>query len=295
MQPCPNCGGMGIDANGYCTQCRTYRGVPQVQQQPVQPPSSGVPYSGAPYSGAPYNAPAQQPYGGYPTSPGPAFNAQPTSGGAYPSATYGGSYGSPAPVKKRNSFMMPLLALSGVLLVLVVAIVVVVVVKRGGDDPTTPVADGSGSAQAKLVDDCVVGTWEMSNYTETIPVPDVGPVPFTLTGKGGTMTFGADGKGVQDYGSGTSFKGNVTVSGTAVPVTLKISGSLKFDFRTNDGGMTFSNMKSTASYVVQAPGVQDSASEDFDGSTDPSKYTCSGKTMTMSTNAYKSDLRKTTA
>ena len=58
MQPCPTCGGMGIDANGYCTQCQTYRGLPQT-------PSSGVPYD-APYSGAPYGQtpPGGAPYGG---------------------------------------------------------------------------------------------------------------------------------------------------------------------------------------------------------------------------------------
>ena len=73
MQPCPTCGGMGIDANGYCTQCQTYRGLPQT-------PSSGVPYGDAPYSGAPYGQtpPGASPYGGYPTS-GPGYG-QPTSG-----------------------------------------------------------------------------------------------------------------------------------------------------------------------------------------------------------------------
>ena len=301
MQPCPTCGGMGIDANGYCTQCRTYRGLPQ-----AMPPSSGVPYSGAPYSGAPYSgAPAQAPYGGYPTSPGPTYQQQPTSSGptyqqptsggaAFQGTTYGGAYGAPTtppPQKRRNSFMVPLLALCGVLAVVVVAIVVVVVVKSGGSD--TP--GGGGSNQAALVDQCVVGTWEMTSYREDVAVPEVGPVPFTLTGKGATMKFTKDGKGVQDFGDGTTFTGDVTVSGQSATINLKITGDIKYDFRTNDGVMSYSNLVSTGKATVSAPATGQTETEDFKGSSDPSKYTCKDDKMTMSTSLYQSELKRTSS
>jgi hypothetical protein len=328
MQPCPTCGGMGIDANGYCTQCQTYRGLPQT-------PASGAPYHDAPYSGAPYgqSPPGAAPYGGYPTSgpgygqqptsgpaygqptsgsaygqptsgPGyaqPAAYPQPTSGGApmaYPAATYGGAYGAPtAPPKKRSGFMVPLLALSGVLVLLVVAIVVVVLVKNSGDsggtDNNPPVADGSSSAAASLVDKCVVGTWEMTAYTEQVPVDGVGNVPFKLDGKGATLTFSKDGKGVQDFGDGTNFVGAVSASGTSVDVNLKITGALKYDFRTNDGVMSYSHLTSDAKYTISSAVTTPTAEDTLPGSSDPSKYNCDGSKMTMSTSSYSSELHKT--
>jgi hypothetical protein len=317
MQPCPTCGGMGIDANGYCTQCQTYRGLPQT-------PSSGVPYGDAPYSGAPYGQtpPGASPYGGYPTSgpgygqptSGPAYGqptsgpgygqpagyAQPTSGGApmaYPATTYGGNYGAPtAPPKKRSGFMVPLLALSGVLVLLVVAIVVVVLVKNSGDSGDTnnpPLAGGSTSAAASLVDKCVVGTWEMTAYTEQVPVDGVGNVPFKLDGKGATLTFSKDGKGVQDFGDGTNFVGSVSTSGTSVDVNLKITGALKYDFRTNDGVMSYSHLNSQAKYTISSAVTTPTAEETLPGSSDPSKYSCDGSKMTMSTSSYSTELHKT--
>jgi len=303
MQPCPTCGGMGIDANGYCTQCRTYRGLPQ------NLPSSGVPYGEQPYSGAPqqysqYNQPTSGPSYGQPPTSGPGYGANPMS---YPSTTYGGTYGAPTtppPTGKKNSWLVPLLALSGVLVLLVVAIVVVVAIKNSGDDkknvagqststPTSNSGDGPTSGPTNsLVDQCVVGTWTMTSYTEDVPVPQVGTVPFALDGKGATMKFGKDGKGVQDFGTGTNFKGDVTVSGQTVAITLKVNGQLTYDFRTNDGVMSYSNLTSNAKYTVSAAATGQSETDDFAGSTDPSKYTCSGDKMTMSTSVYQSELKK---
>jgi hypothetical protein len=286
---------MGIDANGYCTQCRTYRGIPQ-----SQPPSSGAPYSGPPYGSSP------APYAGYPTSSGPGY-PQPTSGGAptvYPSTTYGGAYGAPTtpPKKSRNSFMVPLLALSATLVVLVVAIVVVVVVKNSGDNKgaqpgNTTAAPGNTSSQpaASLVDACVVGTWDTTSYTEDVPIQGVGAVPFSLVGKGPIVKFSKDGKGSQDYGSATNYSGNVTQSGTTAKVNLKVTGAIKFDFRTNDNVMSFSNMTSTAKGTVSVPATGQSQTDTLNGDTDPSKYTCSGSTMTMSTSRYKAELKKTSS
>src|SRR6266508_6110907 len=55
MQPCGVCGGMGIDAAGYCTQCRTYRGVPD------QPPPES--YDLLPPGGPVVSPPAGTVYG----------------------------------------------------------------------------------------------------------------------------------------------------------------------------------------------------------------------------------------
>jgi hypothetical protein len=276
MQPCPTCGGMGIDANGHCTQCRTYRGVPQV------PPPHGAPHGGMP-----------GPYAGYPTSPGPA-HPQPTSGGApmaYPATTYGGAYGAPTgppPPKGRNSFLMPVLALSATLIVLVVAIVIVVVVKNSGGTAT-----GAASNSTKaLVDECVVGSWEMTSYNEDVPT-QVGTVPLALAGKGAAMRFSKDGRGVQDFGTGTQFSGTVTASGQNAKVNLEIKGTVRYDFRTNDGVMSFSNLQSDGKATVYTPLTGQSTTQDFKGSSDPSKYTCSGDKMTMSTSAYQSELKRT--
>src|SRR5262249_44827817 len=194
---------------------------------------------------------------------------QPTAGPSAPP--------SPRPEKSRNMFTTPLIALSAVLVVLVIAIVIVVVVRSSGgsDSPGTPIAGGSSTPAKPLVDECVVGTWETTSYTEEVPVPQVGPVPFSLTGKGATMKFGKDGKGVQDFGTGTNFTGNVTASGQTVKVNLKITGDVKYDFRTNDGGMTFSNLVSNGKATVSAPSIGFTQTEDFKANNDPSNYTCS--------------------
>ena len=35
MQPCLECGGTVVDAAGYCTTCRTYRGLPAPEVAPT--------------------------------------------------------------------------------------------------------------------------------------------------------------------------------------------------------------------------------------------------------------------
>ncbi|MBN1172257.1 MAG: hypothetical protein JXA67_08775 [Micromonosporaceae bacterium] len=45
MQPCAVCGGIGIDAGGYCVNCRTYRGVAGRPVSSNYEPTSGEPYN----------------------------------------------------------------------------------------------------------------------------------------------------------------------------------------------------------------------------------------------------------
>ncbi len=90
MQPCPVCGNTGVDANGYCTTCSTFLGVPQ---QPGYPAAPAQPQYGAAYPGQPVSGPGQQPT---PTTPYPAYPGQPSQPGATPYPTSAPGYGQPA-------------------------------------------------------------------------------------------------------------------------------------------------------------------------------------------------------
>jgi hypothetical protein len=93
MQPCPVCGSLGVDASGYCVQCRRYRGLPSGPTQP----------------GAPTSGPPGYPPPGYP----PQTSPQP-------------------PPRDRSPLLVPLIALSSILVILVAAIVVIAVVRASG-------------------------------------------------------------------------------------------------------------------------------------------------------------------
>ncbi len=81
MQPCPVCRNTGVDANGYCTTCSTYLGLPP--QQPGYPPQAGYDQQ-----------PGYPPQAGYDQQPGydqqgygqqqPGYGQQPEYGAAYP-------------------------------------------------------------------------------------------------------------------------------------------------------------------------------------------------------------------
>ncbi|UWP82737.1 hypothetical protein [Dactylosporangium fulvum] len=288
---------MGIDANGYCTQCRTYRGVPQAPQ----PPTSGSPYSGAPYSGGPYAGyPSQDP--SFPDQvSGPGYPGQVSGPPSYPPATYGGQYGASPTPPKKNKFLVPVLALSGVLGLLVVAIVVVAV-KKGGDDPKdTPVAQPgqttsgpSKSASAKpsaVIDECLVGTWETKTYTEQVSMQGIGDVPFKLDKNGAVFTFTADGKHTQTYKE-TQFSGDPSVNGTKAHVVLTVNANVTAEVRTAGGSIAYTNVKSDGKGTVSAPSLGVNETEDFSPGDDPSKYTCSSSTLTLNTARIQSTLTK---
>src|SRR6266567_3274645 len=95
MQPCQVCGSVTVDQNGYCTQCRTFRG------QPV----SGVPWT-APQTAPPY------PFSGPPVSGQPGRPAS-------------------APPASRRALTGVLIAGSTLVVLLVGAIVVVAIVRSG--------------------------------------------------------------------------------------------------------------------------------------------------------------------
>lgn len=296
MQPCPTCGGMGIDANGYCTQCRTYRGVPQAPQQPT----SGTPYSGMPYG-------AQQPYAGYPTSSGPTYPdpSYPDQVSA-PPTVYGGPYGAPTtpPSSSRNKFLMPILALSGVLVILVVAIVVVAVLKNGGDNkndpqagptngPTGSTAKPSAKPSAKI-DECLVGTWQTKTYTEQVAMDGVGNVPITLTKNGSTFKFTPDGKLTETYKDST-FTGNPTIQGQQVPLTITVNATVTSDVATTSGSIAYSNLSATGTINTKAPSINFDQTDPFETDDNPAKYTCNDGNLTMSTSQISLTATKTSS
>jgi hypothetical protein len=249
MQPCAVCGGMLVDAAGYCTQCRTFRGVPQ------------------------------QPYTPYPTSVPPGYPQQ-TSGGGYP-----GSY----PPQRGRSFLVPLIALSATLFVLVVAIVVVAATRGDDPDPTAnpTTANPTGTARASAspsaspsagIDECVIGTWRVTSHREDVNVPNQGKVSFT-GGEDAMLRLNADGTGETDYRGGTKFEGDMD----GQKVTLEISGTVTYRYTAEDGKVALSDVDSNATGKLFLDGEQYGDPLPFEGSEDPVSYTCSAETLTQQT------------
>jgi hypothetical protein len=316
---------MGIDTNGYCTQCRTYRGVPQAPQPPV----SGTPYSGDPYSGAPYagyqssgpSFPDQQvsgpgyPQPGYPGQvsgqpgyPGqvsgqPGYPGQVSGPPAFPPTTYGGQYGASPTPPRRNKFMMPLIALSGVVVVLVIAIVAVVALRKDDDpknvsDPgrTTPGASTGASAKASAaIDTCLIGTWKTSSYTEEAPMANVeGGVKLTLDKNGSTLKFTPEGGYTESY-ENSVYKANPTVSGTPVAITVTVNATVSATVHTTSGSIVYEGTKVSGKMLTTAPSIGYSEETDFTSDGAPAKYTCSGDTLSFSTSTTQVSAKKSSS
>ncbi|MDG6101273.1 hypothetical protein Daura_51345 [Dactylosporangium aurantiacum] len=302
---------MGIDTNGYCTQCRTYRGVPQAPQPPV----SGTPYSGDPYSGAPYagyqssgpSFPDQQvsgsgyPGGGYPgQASGPAYPGQVSGPPAFPPATYGGQYGSSPTPPRRNKFMMPLIALSGVVVVLVIAIVAVVALRKDDDpknvaDPgksANATASGSAAADSKI-DKCLVGTWQTTTYTQTAAVDGVeGGLSLSLTKNGSTLKFTSDGKLTETFVD-TVFNASPMIAGQKVPLTVTVNATMNADVQTTSGSIIYSNIKTSGNMVTTVPSLGKSETDTYDADDSPAKYTCSGDNLSFSNPQLQATAKRT--
>ncbi|GAA4453466.1 hypothetical protein [Phytohabitans houttuyneae] len=287
MQPCAVCGGVQVDAAGYCTQCRTFRGVPQ--PPPGYPQAPPPAYTGYPQPGSPPAYPTSVPPAGYPTSVPPSY-AQQTSGGGYP------GYPQQQPQRGR-SFLVPLVALASTLVVLVVAIVIVAAV-RGGDEepvgsPTTsaPTSAGPGESQSAApagdIDQCVIGTWQVTSHREDVPVEGVGKVTF-IGGEGATLQLNADGTGETDYRSGTEFQG--TTGGRTYK--LEVSGKLTFEYTARSGSAEFTDVNSNASGKLFIDGEQYGGSIPFNAEADTSTYTCSTGLLTQKTFLYTTEYER---
>jgi hypothetical protein len=254
MQPCPVCGSLGVDASGYCVQCRAYRGTRSA------PPGATTAPLGTP--NAPISVPPGYPAPGYP-------QPQP-------------------PQRNRSPLLVPLIALSSILVILVAAIVVVAVVRASGKDSANGQPTGAPTATkaAALVDECVVGTWRMSHYEEDVPVAGFGTVRFT--GEGAEVRLKDDGTGVTDYKDGTTF--NATLGG--VVYKLVVTGTVSFGYRTNNGAVSFTGVTASGKETLTRSDTGQQVSQDLTGNSDPASYTCSGDSLTEFTNQYRAEMRR---
>ena len=294
MQPCQYCGGTAVDAAGYCTQCRNFRGVPPPPgyppaASPAAPPA--MPQGGqyAPVSGGGYTPTSGAP--GYGPSYGPTSGAPypyPTSGGAYPPpAGYpGGTPGGPPP-RSRSSFTAPLIALSATLVVIVIAIVVVAVVRSGKKEPVANPTPLPSPSATPIVDTCVVGTWEVVSDEVDVPVQDIGKVRFS--GKGGTVRLRADGTGAEEYGDGAA---RYTAIMKGQQVALVFAGKMTFDYRTSNGSVSYSHTQANGTGTMSVGGVT-STSFPLEADDDPAKYSCAGEVLTTSTTLRTVRLQRT--
>ncbi|GGM65312.1 hypothetical protein ACFFX1_02855 [Dactylosporangium sucinum] len=183
---CPRCGANGIDAQGFCANCRLFRGVPGPAQPPAQPgapgrpptpasgpqPTNGYPATSAQPAGPATPGPATPgpagATGAFPAAaPGPATGGVPAApaGGPFPAAygrsptspfppvppTSGGGYppghpGVPAP-RPRNPLLIPGL-IFGVVALLLVGAVIVYAATSGGEEDALPAAAPSVTSSA---------------------------------------------------------------------------------------------------------------------------------------------------
>lgn len=272
MQPCPNCGRTELSPAGNCQNCGLFRGNEGYGQGYGQGYAPGQ-YAGGQYAGGQYQAQPgyqyQQPYG-----------AQPQ---------YGAGYQAPQPAAPaRRPSTVPLIVLSVIAVILVIGIVGVVVARAGDDDPggggNGGTGNGGNGTTASGIDKCVVGSWRITSAKEKV---DQDGTLIEFTARGGNVDLKDDGSGKIDYGSGVTYTGKVSGQN----VTITFTGSVTFSFKTVDGSFTFSNVSPNGTATVKVNGAT-TTSIPLDMDTKPAKYTCSGNTMTQSTDLATTEMSK---
>src|SRR2546423_3587690 len=272
MQPCQVCGGVAVDPNGYCTQCRTFRG--QVTQGQVTQGQVTQPVSGAPYPPQGYQQPTS-------AAPYP-FSGPPISGGGYSAP--------PAP-PTRNRYLGPLIASVAVLVLLIGAIVVLVIVRSGKHDvatgptgtPTGPVGTAPGAA----IDPCLVGTWQAASERQQQDYPSIGPV--TMIGKGQVSHIYPDGQVDDDWSQATPYTGSY--SGHSI--TMVVTGTVHSTITTANGTLSIHDPTPNGSVVFTVDGAQVGSAIPLSVDSDPVQYTCLNNTATEHTSQYDVTLTKT--
>jgi len=301
---------------------------PQAGQPSAQYQQADYPQAGADYPQAGYPA-ADYPAAGYPQSAapyaGPVSGSGPVSGGGYqpgypdpgyPAPGYPQSgypqpgYPQAAPVasaRNRSSFTVLLIGLSTTLVLLVAGIITVIVLKSGddrGDSRRTAGGQASAGASAdpsngwtpspgasSLVDKCVVGTWKLTLYQETVQIDGVGPVTFTGNGQGAQLRLAADGSGLQDFGEGMALAATATIAGSSVRINLLVSGTLTYDYRTSGGSFTYTDVVPSGSIRVTSNNGVD-ATEPLSGTSEPASYTCEGNQLVSWTSTSRSEMTR---
>jgi hypothetical protein len=276
MQPCHICGAVGIDADGFCLNCRTYRGT----VYPVAPSQNAEQYaygatgspaavSGGPAvaSGAPYQAPVAYAIDGMqpPTSGGPAALAPP----------------------HRSVPMISFMLVAGALVVVLGALVVVLIGTGDGRSvknaaaasstsagPTAPAPSASASASTLAgLDGCVVGSWVV---TDEFLAFDADEKTGLTTKSGATWRLDRDGTGVVDYGSGVGYTGKID----GKKAEAWVAGKATFQFSTVNRALNFSAYKADirAIYIVEKV-VEGNESLPLENQA--ATYACSKDTMTF--------------
>ncbi|GAB3966340.1 hypothetical protein V1634_30795 [Plantactinospora veratri] len=196
----------------------------------------------------------------------------------------------------ERSFLVPIVALGSTLLALVVAIVLVLVLRddgsrdaagagptepgpaTGGSRPAGstpsggPVADGAG---------CLVGIWRVTSHDEQVDVPGVGRLAFT-GGTGSTLSLGAGGTGIADYGDGTSFAGSYA----GQEVVLELRGRVDYRYAVVGNRIELRDVRSAAEVRLRVGAGTPGAWRPFTASTAPADYTCAGDLLTQRSLAF---------
>ncbi len=295
MEPCQFCGQFApVDAGGFCTNCRNYRGVATSPVSSPAYPTSGPAYptsapsyggqvsappygptSGPPVTGAPYSA-----SGGYPAQPysAPPAYQQPTQ--YQQPAPYQPMPAGPPPTKQRSGYVIPIIALCSVMALLVIGIVVVVLVKHGSKST----GGGGGTTTASGLDKCLVGTWKVSSYETTIPFDNVGSVDFTASSLQEVFTINADGTATDNYGTQDS---PTVLIGTSADHDYKINiyGTVTYTIKSANDVLSFSQATADGELELFTDGAS-SGTIDLKISNDPTPYTCSSTTLTQTTEDF---------
>jgi hypothetical protein len=269
MQPCPVCGAMAVDQNGYCAQCGTFRGqVPQ--------PVSGPGYQ---YGQPPVSAP--------PPASGPAWPSQ-TSAAPYPFSgpLVSGTPGYPPPPQQRRALTPILIAASALVVILVGAIVVVAIARSGKSGTPQANSSSANTGPNAAIDPCLVGTWKATSEHQTQDLPGVGPV--TMTGQGDVTHVHPDGTINDDYSQSSPYTG--AYSGHSI--TMTVTGSATSKATTANGTLTFHDMQADGTVSFAVDGQQVGSSIPLSLSNDPVQYTCLTKTATLHTDHFDVTLSK---
>jgi hypothetical protein len=181
-----------------------------------------------------------------------------------------------APGRPPRPLLIPLNIGLAVLIVAAAAFAVVMITRSG---------------HRSAVDSCLVGTWQVTDYSEDVSVASLGTVKFHGAGDGARLRLGRDGQGVVDYGTGTRFASSVPVAGKPVGIDLVLAGTVRYGFRTSAKVMSFNNVQADGTTTITTTTGRHQ-SEPLKGSTDPAQYTCGGDVLITYTGAYRAELRR---
>jgi len=292
MQACQVCGTAEVDAGGYCTGCRHYRGP---QSYALSPPAADLPMAG---SAAGYAAVHADPGGVYYSAPAyehrAAVAAYPVSPGAQPSAQFHSAPPDPLPSPQPRAPLATSLFMVTVMVVVLVAGTVAVVLirsKSGGSQPGSKTANSSaapavaGAApsgppastvpSASTVDRCVVGDWAVTSWS--VKTTNVS----LATDAGGILRLGADGSGRWDFGSGVTFTGTVE----DIKSEDLVTGRVDFTFRTTGQSFSFQDVRSDVREVLNQSGEKP-VNRQISMDLGVAEYTCAGDTVRLKIGGY---------